>query len=370
MEQCRFYFFLLVTFLFLVGSIYSGSAKGEFGLLIQPWYTFDENGSYADSGDAKIDVHRTKFSLKIRKKVYPKLTVQSKISVDLSESTFKKSFKNAHITLKVSPRLQFKCGKFKIPFGANNLQNASELNTIHRSFTTDHLKKELNISGYACGGILLGTLFDKLSYAGGVFQYRNNVIKGFTLKDIVDFPVASLSYAPKKNIIARYMIAAPQAGSSLVNGVIEAKRFVFHNASFEYSYKDKYAMFFEYFNGIDTSQISKAKATIVDYNENVTHSLYTLHSYSMYLFESYKIKLLFGFEYLNGLNVNHHSYFNRSFYYSLLFGMNLYLKKSLWIQLNYDSQYDHVFKSIHKNRFAAQITYSNNFKLKQKNSNK
>ena len=173
--------------------------------IIQPWYTFHENGSWIDSGNSEISLHRAKVSAYFKKKFLPKLKLSSKITVDFSEKRFENILENAYISLKIIPQINLKAGKFKVPIGANNLMSSLKLPTIYRSFTTDHMKKDLKIAGFQKGGIIYGTLFDLVTYIAGIFHYEENYIEGFQIKDILDFPVFSLTIEPKKYLLFKYI---------------------------------------------------------------------------------------------------------------------------------------------------------------------
>ena len=257
--------------------------------------------------------------------------------------------------MKIIPQFRLKIGKFKAPFGANNLISSLKLPTIYRSFSTEHMKKDLKIAGYQKGGIIYGTLFDILTYSAGIFHYDENHIDGFQIKDILDFPVFALTIEPKKNLSFTYMVTAPQAGVSLLNNEVEAMRIYYHDFAVQLNIKDFYEMFTEIFIGIDTSQVQKAQLLLSDYDENIAYSIYTLNSFLFSPFKKLKIKFTLGLEYLNGLNYYNDQHQNRSFYYSLLESVTLYFNKNLFLQLSYDSQYDEQFKPINHRRIAAQI---------------
>ncbi len=350
----------LIPVLFLLSS---SRADIKIETFIQPMYSFEEKGSWDKDGDSEFSIHRAKLSVKLTKKYKP-LSISSNLEMDLSERNFENMLKNAYIILKFFPALKAKFGRFKIPFGANSITGSSDLWTVHRSYTTDHIRDELKVGGFQNGAILYGSFLKFFSYSIGAFNYEENRIEGTHIKDILDFPVAKISFDPLKKISINYMFTAPQAGVSMPRGSIKAMRLFLHDFSIELALKKWYECFFEAFIGIDTSDFKEAYEYLKpDYKENLAYSLYTLHSFIISLTKRTDIRLTNGFEYLNGLNCFGGKNENRSYYFSLLQAIRISIGKKLSLELSYDNRYDDDFKSTGYRRISGQITFKNSVKI-------
>jgi phosphate-selective porin OprO/OprP len=74
-------------------------------------------------------------------------------------------WRDAYLNIDYFDALQFKVGKFKIPFSVEQLTGVSNLNFISRSRLADHLAPARDV-----GALLHGRLFDRLEYEAGIFR--------------------------------------------------------------------------------------------------------------------------------------------------------------------------------------------------------
>lgn len=356
---------ILVLLFVFVAEIYS---KNELEVLVQPCLTLSENGSWKSKAETKPAIHRAKLSLRLDRDIFKSSKIKSRLSVDFAEKDYVNILKNGYVAFEPLSQLKIKAGKFKVPFGAHNLISSTELKTIYRSYTSDHLRDNLAISGYQYGFTLYGKLHKMLQYEVGIFNYANNQIDGFHIKDIMDFPVLLLKFEPIELIRLSYNIAAPQAGTVLENGKVEYNRFFFHDISLEFNTKNNlYETLFNSFIGVDTTEVDEAQVLMNNYGENIAFSLFSEHTFNIKLKKEFTLSLVTGFEYLNGLNmVDENSYENRNYYFVLSENLLVKYKNKFFIQFAYDTKLNNSFESIHENRFTAQLTYFDRFNLSKK----
>jgi phosphate-selective porin len=136
-------------------------------------------------------------------------------------------FRDVFIRFHRVDSIQVQGGRFKIPFGLDQLQNAFELDFVHRSRIGS-----LVAPGRDAGGMVLGNLLEnKIQYSAGIFRHdgRNTEVEDFaspdetrpggnrTLAARMTFEPASLLSLPKP--IRHLQVGAAVTRSQIPNGL-------------------------------------------------------------------------------------------------------------------------------------------------------
>jgi hypothetical protein len=353
---------LILSALAFNAAVFAGN-EPTLDLLLQPWAGITQNDSWHGNGSYEIGFHRLKTSLLTEQSIGA-IRAQGVLGVNLAENEFQNALENAYVSLSFKPYLQFRAGKFKTPFGANNLISDSRLPAIHRSFTNDHLQSALVVAGYRSGVQMSGSITDKVEFAIGTFIYPPNSLPGSGISDLYRLPVGRICFHPYPALDIEYMVSAPEMARVQGNGMNISKRLFLHDAAIHGHFAGWYQGFFELFIGVDTSDISKVQEIWTNYTDNIAYSLYTAHTAILHLPWNLQLKLTTAGEFINGLNYEFEHYIDRPFYYALTQDVKFELSDDVSTEFSYDTRIGRRFEPFRFQRLSAQINYSASMKMK------
>ncbi|MBN1131283.1 MAG: hypothetical protein JXA71_20010 [Chitinispirillaceae bacterium] len=332
-------------------------------LFLQPWSRLDQNNAFYADGHFQIGLHRAETALRAEKKIGP-FDAAGKLRIDMAENTVQEALQNAWVALTFKPYLKFKAGKFKIPFGANNLIAPSRLPTVFNSFTVDNLKYELGVAGFRSGAMVYGDINPAVHFAFGTFEYPLHDLPGTGERDLFRQPVARVGWQPGPMVGFDYMVTAPELARVRSNGTVISRRLLLHDIAVTVDYSRWYRGSLEWFIGVDTADAPLVQLIYGGYQSNVAYSLYTAHTVTVPLPRKRMLRLTTAGEFLNGLDYRYEQYVLRAFYYALTQDVQLHLGSGVVMELSYDMRLDERLHGFKYQRVAAQIHFGTTGRIK------
>lgn len=325
-------------------------------LFLQPWSMLEQNDAWYANGIFDIGLHRAAAALRAEQMMGP-VGVTGQLRFDMADSNIRNALQNAWVACAFKPYLNFKAGKFKIPFGGSALIAPSRLPTVYESFTAVHLQNNLAVAGYRSGAVIYGKIFEMADYAVGTFAYPLHRISGAGTSDLYRLPVARLSLYPVPIASIDYMVAAPEITARGAIGDRYSRRFLLHDIAMTVEPNGRYRGFLELFFGVDTSEVKYMPDLWEGYGDNVAYSIYSAHTFTIALPWNLKARLTTAGEFLNGLNYIFEQFSYRPFYYVVTQDVQLVLGKGAVMELSYDMRVDERLRGFNQQRIAAQIGF-------------
>jgi hypothetical protein len=335
----------------LVAGALFADADINLDLFLQPW-SFLEQGN----GNFEIGLHRAQTALRAEEKSGA-IKTAGKLRINFSESSIQEAIENAWVSLTFKPYLRFKAGKFKIPFGANNLVAAPRMPTVYNSFTTSHLKSDLYVAGYRSGAMVYGDITPIAHFSVGTFEYPLHNLPGTETSDLFRLPVARIGMQPCRGVGIDYMVAAPELARVSNNGGFSSLRLVLHDIAVTYDNLRWYRGSLEYFLGVDTTDVPEVQMLYDGYRNNVAYSIYSAHTVTLPFFRLGDLRLTTAAEFLNGLDRMYEQFVYRPFYYAFTQDIQLLLGKGVIMECSYDMRFNERLHGFKYQRIAAQIHF-------------
>ncbi|MBN2036489.1 MAG: hypothetical protein JW768_07075 [Chitinispirillaceae bacterium] len=333
-------------------------------MFVQPWSRCHQNDAWYANGMFEIGYHRIKAGVFSERQVRG-ISATGSIGINLANEPYiKEIIENAWVVLAFKPYLKFKAGKFKIPFGANNLIEYSQLPTVYRSFTTQHCKYELGVTGYRSGAAVFGSLHPMVDYAFGTFDYPLHALPGTRPSDLYRLLVGRLSVRPHELVTVEYMLASPKIARYNDRGEYRSRRLFLHDVGITARSSRLYTGFLELFFGVDTSVVPEMGDLCPGYTDNVAYSIYSAHSVTFAVPWNCSLKLTTAGEFLNGLNYVYAQFEQRPFYYTATQDVQLALPTGMTLELSYDMCVDGDLDPLKFQRVAAQISYGASYAMR------
>jgi hypothetical protein len=338
-----------------------------YNLFLQPWSRAEQNDAWYANGSYEIGLRRAATALRAEQMMGP-ICVTGQLRFDMAESDVQSSLYNAWVACAFKPYLNFKAGRFKIPFGGSVLVAPSRLPTVYESFTAVHLQYNLGVAGYRSGAAIYGKISEMAEYAIGTFNYPLHRISGAGMSDLYRLPVARLSLHPLPMASIAYMVAAPEMARYGGKEGMYSRRFLLHDIAMTVEPDARYRGFLELFFGVDTSEVKYMQDLWEGYGDNVAYSIYSAHTFTIALPGNLKLRLTTAGEFLNGLNYIFEQFSYRPFYYVATQDVQLVLGKGAVMEMSYDMRVNEQRHGFKQQRIAAQISFFTSGRIMGKGS--
>lgn len=326
---------------------------------IQPTLSVEQKGSTSDSGDYSLGFNRLKLYTEYKKSLKNSVSLSGDLALDFSKKEIAEIVKKAQVEVEFRPEIALAVGQYKVPFLRNDYMGSGSLPHIHRSFTSNHLRDELAITGYKQGVSVRGSfLEEKLSYRAGLFYDETMDLKGFDGGELVMLPSVLLSYSPVPSLEIRYGGLFPEFCSELIDNTIKKKRLALHSFSVSYEAPKLYETALDLFIGVDTAEGRELMQMRAGYTENTSLSIYTNHTFKVPVKEKSQLLFSVAGEFLNGLTYYDDLYNDRAYTYALFGSAAFVLRKNFRVDLTLDERFDKDFKAIKEKRAVLQCTFS------------
>jgi phosphate-selective porin OprO/OprP len=136
---------------------------------------------------------------------------------ELEGTSSAKPWKDAYVEIDYTDRARVRIGKFKVPFGLDQLTSISSLDFIYRSLGTSYLTPARD-KGVMVSGRPFGTRF---TYAAGVFQHDGENARTGKIVGADETGVVRVTYAPFRrpgaSVLDQLEVGAALAVSKLAN---------------------------------------------------------------------------------------------------------------------------------------------------------
>ncbi len=329
---------------------------------VQPELLLEQKGDFATDGESNIGFNRARVGVRFSEEL-SNIVVKSRLSFDLTEENLKESIKNANVQFEFLPQLELSLGRRKGIFGYENRVSSIDLPLVFRSETSSHLKSELGVSGFLDGVILSGELSSiPLSYSGSFTRSENDQRDGLHFNRLFSQTALSLSYEPIESLSVTYSANISQVGASVLGNDDSTDVFLLHEAGVTYEAPNWYTGLVTCFWGIDTSSAKDLSPLLVNYEENLSFSVYTSHEMKIPLNEDLSLDVALGGEFLNGLNYHDGAYHDRSYNYVGYGAIGVSIGEHVRFQSAIKEKRDSDFESINDMEIAIQCSYFGSWK--------
>jgi len=350
----------------LTCSASSIKSEAELDLMLQPVYSFEENGDWKSESTNGFDINTAKVSIKLSQSS-DKLNHSGELKIDFTEETITDMLKRAWYGIEFSNGSLLKVGRFKSSFGIESNIGSKRMPLIERGEVTDFMRDDISIAGNQIGvefSSKIGTLF---GYSATLFNYNYFTPTGGDIRAQVNkflpLPIVTLECYLSDISTITYSAAVPYTGTVLSDHTVYGKRYLYQNIGVSVDYK-RYSGVVELLLAPDTADYKELNHYL-EYDEPVSQAISFLNSFSFPLKNNKSLSIHNRFEYLNGLNFNGFFYENRSYNFTVTSGIKYRHKKGLFIDFNVDDKYDNSYKSIDELRYTVQL--SGSFKIKRGN---
>lgn len=330
--------------------------------VIQPHIRIRENANYTDSGDFVWGFRRLKVSFNYDDSLLKSLKIKGFLSLDFANKEVTEIIRKAGFQATFNDYLRLQGGQFKVPFLYNDYCGSDNLIHSDRSFTSDHLRKELTVGGYQQGILLSGSLKEKvLSYSVGLFYSDDIDRKGYSGKEFFMIPHFKVAVEPLTFLSLSYGIIAPAYSAPLINGADNEKRFVLQAISVRCKAPKLYRTELDIFLGVDTADGKALMNLHPSYDENVSFSLYSNHQFSFPLGEGAEVVVALAGEFLNGLVYYDGLYHERTYNYALWTTAGISVKKRFGCKVSFNERFDRDFSPTFHKEIGLEVSYTPTF---------
>ncbi len=235
---------------------------------VQPLLSIEQRGNFSDEGDLDWGFNRLKLSTQYKQKVGG-VKLRYDFGLDFTKEHGDDMIREAAIEAEFMPQLVLTAGQKKVPLLRNDYIGSGSLTQVHRSYSSDHLRDQLGVTGYLPGLALSGAFLEqKLSYHLGVSFNDKLDGDGIAARALVMLPSLKLRYEPLEFLALEYAALFPEFTAELKDGTKEYTRLALMAVSLEAAAPRLYRTEFELLIGADTTDGRALMQLQPDHDEN------------------------------------------------------------------------------------------------------